>query len=256
VASKDSKGNSIYTFVSKNVRYGQYYILVDAGAFVDKTAEQIAQHVQVSAAKTVWPLSIIDDSFDGCITLNSQKPKRGAVDVATTTDVVISFCSERLAPGVGVITIGDQDTSRVLGVNYFQYQVTKDMINGKTLTIHVTGLRENTTYSIIIPNGAIEDEAGNPYAGITDANLWFFTTGDFTAPVVSVPAVSVLNDGTGALVPITISKAGIVYLAPDAVEATSVALANAVVQGKAVTATLAAAGSVNVSVKGLAAGTY
>jgi len=124
------------------------------------------------------------------------------------------------------------------------------------LTIPVVGLSENTTYSIIIPYGAVTDEAGNPFIGITDANLWIFTTGDFTDPIVSVPVTTVLNDGTGAPIAITSNEAGLVYLAESGVPATAAGLLAAIAQNKAVVATLAAPGSVSVSAEGLVPGTY
>nr|MBP7316201.1 T9SS type A sorting domain-containing protein [Chitinophagaceae bacterium] len=202
-----------------------------------------------------WTLIVKDPEFVNCY--NIIAPKRAATGVELETTVIIDFCDERIVPGEnGIVTIADQSQDRVLGVNYFEYPVTAEMINGNTLSIDVTGLQELTTYSIIIPFGAIEDEGGNPFVGITDANLWIFTTGDFTDPIVSVEAVTVMNDGTGEPVAITSSEAGKVYLAREDVNPTATALNAAVSADKAVTATLTAAGTVEVDVEGLLVGNY
>jgi hypothetical protein len=247
-------GNTVYTYAPKNVRFGEYYILIDAGAFVDNSAAPAGKSCAGISDPTEWTLSVIDPEFVNCY--NIIAPLRATQNVPLTTKVEISFCDERIAAGVGAVTIGDQSIDRILGVNYFEYPVTAGMISGNKLTINVSGLKENTTYSIIIPQGAITDEAGNPFIGITDANLWIFTTGDFTNPVVSVAAVTVMNDGTGAPVAITSSEAGIVYLAKDDVAANAAALLAAIAQNKAVAATLTAPGAISVSVEGLVPGTY
>jgi hypothetical protein len=248
-------GNMEYTYAPKKILFGHYYILIDAGAFVDNSAAPIAKACPGISSKTAWPLAIVDPSFVNCYHIIA--PLRATQNVPLTTTVVIDFCDERIAAGVGAVTIGDQSVNRVLGVNYFEYPVTASMISGNKLSIPVTGLKENTTYSIIIPQGAITDEAGNPFIGITDANLWIFTTGDFTNPVVTVPAVTVMNDGTAAPVAITSSEAGTVYLAKDDVAANAASLLEAIAIDKAVAATVTTGGvAVNVSVEGLVPGTY
>jgi len=65
-----------------------------------------------------------------------------------------------------------------------------------------------------------------------------------------------MNDGTGEPVAITSSEAGKVYLAREDVNPTATALNAAVSADKAVTATLTAAGTVEVDVEGLLVGNY
>jgi hypothetical protein len=256
--SKDltaSVGKTVYTFSPKKVKFGQYYIKIDAGAFVDSTAAPAGQACPGISAKTDWPLAIVDPEFVNCY--NIIAPLRAAINVPVKTDVVIDFCQERIAAGTEKVTIGDQSVTRVLGVTYFEYAVTKDMISGNKLTIPVSGLKENTTYSIIIPQGAVLDEAGNTFIGITDANRWIFTTGDFTDPGVTVAAVTVMNDGTGAPVSITSTEAGTVYLAKDEVTAKPADLLAAIALKKAVAAPVITGNvAVTVSVQGLLPGTY
>lgn len=248
-------GNTVYTYEPTNVRYGDYYVLIDAGAFVDETAAPVGKSCAGISDPTEFTFSVNDNEFVDCYHIIA--PLRATTNVPLSTTVVINFCDERIAPGVGSVTIADQSVEQVENVNYFYYPVTTAMIDGNTLSIPVTGLRENTTYSIIIPYGAITDEAGNPFIGITDANLWIFTTGDFTNPTVSVNAVTVYNDGRAdnPVVTITSSEAGTVYLAKEGVTASEAALA-AAVGTKAAVAILVEAGSVNIDVEGLEAGNY
>jgi hypothetical protein len=48
---------------------------------------------------------------------------------------------------------------------------------------HGVSLTDGTAYSVTITNNAIENAAGEKFAGIA-AGAWTFTTGDYTAPVV------------------------------------------------------------------------
>ncbi len=249
--------NSVYTYAPENVRFGEYYILIDSGAFVDNAAAEVGKACPGIQDKEGWPLSIVDGVFITC--WNIIAPQRADRDVPVATTIVIDFCDERIKPGSKAdrfLTVGDQSEERIEGVNYFNYLITDDMIEGNKLSVDVEGLSENTTYSIIIAPGAITDEAGNEFIGITDANMWIFTTGDFSVPEVTVDAVTVINV-EGNSVDITSSELGLVYLAKEDVPANAAALLAAISQDKAVVATVTTAGTaVTVSVEGLEPGTY
>jgi len=256
---KAASDNSVYTYAPKEVRFGEYYILIDAGAFVDESAAEVGQECPGIQDKEEWPLSIVDGIFVTCWNIIAPQRIPAGVDIPVNTTIVIDFCDERIKPGTKAdrfLTVGDQSENRVEGVNYFNYLITEDMIEGNKLSVDVSGLKENTLYSIILAPGAITDEAGNEFIGITDANLWVFKTGDFSVPVVTVDAVTVMNI-KGNSVAITSSELGTVYLAKDDVPANAAALLAAIAQDKAVAATVATAGSpVSVSVEGLKPGTY
>jgi hypothetical protein len=181
-------------------------------------------------------------------------PYRGEQNVQTTTTISAVFCSERIKAGTGFVTIGDQSPNQVEGVNFWKFGPSDFIIEGSKLTINVTGLKENTTYSIIIAPGAIVDEAGNLFAGIIDANKWWFTTGDFTKPVVTVGSESVNN--VNGKVNVSSNELGKVYIA-SGTYTTEAAIKAAIAQGKAKEANVVAANqAVEFSTAGLVAGTY
>jgi hypothetical protein len=123
-------------------------------------------------------------------------------------------------------------------------------------TIFLLNPTSGSIFTNFSDNGLRFGESGNLFSGNTEAGNRIFTTDDFTSPVVFVSVTTVLNDGTGAPIAITSSEAGVVYLAKDDIAANASALLAAIAQNKAVVATLAAPGSVNVSAEGLVPGTY
>jgi hypothetical protein len=251
VSKFTAASDSVYTYETENVRFGEYYVLMDAGSFVDNGAiEGFRQSVAIE--KGDWSLVVSDTEFDCAGEI--VYPTRGLTNVPLDTTIVISFCGERILVGTKperFVTIADQSVEE----DYIYYSVVDSMIDGDKLSIAVSGLKENTTYSIIIAPGAITDEAGNEFVGIIDANTWFFTTGDFSVPVVTVTPDTVYNNAAGK-VTITSTEAGFVYFAQEDVPATQQALLAAVQNDLAVAATIAANGSAELSTKGLKVGNY
>ncbi len=59
--------------------------------------------------------------------------------------------------------------------------ITAAMISGKDVTVTYTtanGLDKNTRYYVLVDGLAIEDNAGNKFAGVSDVSAWTFKTGD------------------------------------------------------------------------------
>ncbi|MGF7139598.1 Ig-like domain-containing protein [Roseimarinus sediminis] len=248
-----TSNDSVFTYTTNDLYFGTFYVLIDAGAFVDATAAPVASDYAGVTETTTWVIEVVDSVFDPCYTIIS--PVDGTVDVATTTELVIEFCAERIKPGNNAkITVSRQSN---MSQDFIDFVITSDMISADmmTLTVPVTGLDEKTTYSVTLAPGAIVDEAGNAFSGIIDANTWNFTTIDATAPVVTVTAGTVSNlDGEATM---TRDEAGIVYLVHADVPATKAAITAAIADDKAVAGVVeTAGGSVVVSVEGLVAGNY
>lgn len=197
-----------------------------------------------------------DNEFTTC--WNIISPQRADSDVSLNPTISIDFCGENIKPGTKTdrfLTISDQSLERIEGVNFFVYKITESMINGSTLSVNIEGLKDNTTYSINIAAGAITDLAGNEFAGFADANMWIFTTGDFSVPVVTVDPITVNNVDDN--VAITSNEIGVVYLAKNDIPSNIVALLTAVSQGKAVAANVLLPDiPTYVSTEGLEPGTY
>ncbi|NES68515.1 MAG: hypothetical protein F6K24_26420, partial [Okeania sp. SIO2D1] len=107
-------------------------------------------------------------------TATNFTPADNAADIAIAADLVIDF-DENIQAGTGNIVIKQfSDNSTIITIDVTSGQVT---ISNNILTINPTAdLAEGTEYYVEIAAGAIEDTAGNNYAGITDNSTWNFTT--------------------------------------------------------------------------------
>lgn len=105
-------------------------------------------------------------------TLSSSSPSDDATSVGVADNIVLTF-NENIAAGTGNIVISDgASDTRTIPVGDAQVS-----ISGATLTINPTAnLAYSTVYNVRIDATAIEDVAGNAYAGIADATTLNFTT--------------------------------------------------------------------------------
>lgn len=119
-------------------------------------------------------------------TLSSTDPADMASDVPTVQNLTFTF-NEDVQAGSGVIDLrtADPDAS----VETFDVATLPiDAFDGRTLTLAPTNpLTPGVEYSVVIPLGAIEDLAGNSFAGIPalpDVDAFTFTT-DNTPPALT-----------------------------------------------------------------------
>lgn len=117
-------------------------------------------------------------------TVSSFSPLDGATGITTTANLVVTF-GESVAVQTGNVAIkrsSDNTTFETIPINGGLVTGTGTAI----ITINPSGtLAEQTGYYVQIDATAIDDLAGNSYAGIADTTTWNFTVGDFTAPFVS-----------------------------------------------------------------------
>lgn len=100
-------------------------------------------------------------------------PVAGATDVPTNTALSLVF-DEPVQKATGTITIRNtSDNSIFQTLNITDNAVT---VSGNTLSFNLSGLAANTNYAVEISSGALEDIAGNDFAGF-GSNSWTFTTG-------------------------------------------------------------------------------
>ncbi len=107
-------------------------------------------------------------------TATSFTPADNTTDIAIGEDLVIEF-NENIQAGTGNIVIKQlSDNSTVETIDVASSQVS---LSNDTVTIDPTAdLAEGTEYYVEIDAGAIEDTAGNDYAGISGNSSWNFTT--------------------------------------------------------------------------------
>jgi methionine-rich copper-binding protein CopC len=166
----------------------EYFVLIDAGAvrsllgadFIGITDP--AAFSFTTAAAPPLPL-----------TLASTTPANGAVDVAASTNLVLTF-SEDVRVGTGNVSIYEADGSLFEVISVTGGQV---MSSGPAVTIDPGGtLRGTTVYYVLITAGAFESLAGAAFAGISDPTAFRFTTENTFSLVSLAPA----DDATGVSV--------------------------------------------------------
>lgn len=97
-------------------------------------------------------------------------------NVSPTTQLVAKF-SEDVQLGSGDITILNLDSLAETVITLPDAQVSIDPIDASILMIEPTvALLENTRYAVCIDSTAVDDLAGNSFAGVLDPTIWTFTT--------------------------------------------------------------------------------
>jgi hypothetical protein len=133
-----------------------------------------------------WTFQIVDTTFDISCGIDYW-PADGDSGIVSDPVLTIDFC-EIVVPGCyagaelhlyELLTTGGNS-------EIYSTEITADMISadGKTVSVPVDGLIDYTSYIVEIDEGAVCDEAGNPFKGISDPTEWNFTTGDNTPPEV------------------------------------------------------------------------
>jgi methionine-rich copper-binding protein CopC len=169
--------------------FGEYTVTIPAGAVVDENGNKFAGFT--------WNFAIIDNIAPNMDCLTIVNPKDGATGILANVNLVMEFC-ERMAAGNQNMLVKVYEILEVqgqLGQNslFYSTPVTTAMVSLTTVTIPLTGLKDNTSYIVLIDNGAITDEAGNAFGGIYDPTVWNFTTGDNTAPTVVLEPAGATN---------------------------------------------------------------
>lgn len=118
---------------------------------------------------------------------------------ASDSDLCVAFNREILA-GSGDIVIddgaGDKRTVPVTDSSVG--------IAGMTMTIHLAGLLDDSTYKVTFGEGVVKDAEGNPSPAVADDSLQFSTAGivDTTAPTLlsSIPEDDAINFGGSSVI--------------------------------------------------------
>ncbi|WP_025763006.1 ExeM/NucH family extracellular endonuclease [Dyadobacter tibetensis] len=100
-------------------------------------------------------------------------PAANATNVSITTDLKVVFSEPINKGGNGNITLykPSNSSSQVIPINDASV-----VLSGSQLTISGVTLDYAETYYVLIDEGAVEDMAGNYFAGVQDDTTWRFTT--------------------------------------------------------------------------------
>lgn len=173
----------------------EYYFLIDATAIDDSSGNSFAG----ITATTTWRFTTADVDSP---TVSLLSPADNATGVASSTNFIITF-DEDIATSTGNISLyTTADDTLVEAIDIASAQVTA---SGTTaLVINPTSdLADGTEYYIIIDATAIDDTAGNSFAGISVSTTWSFTSLDTVSPVISSPLPS--GEQSAGVVSVTLS---------------------------------------------------
>ncbi len=164
----------------------EYYVLIDAGAIEDLSGNPFAG----ISDPTTWSFTT-----DTVPTVSVLTPADNAVDFTRINDnyeIHITF-DQSVAAGTGNITlhkVSDDSVVETFDVTN-PAAVSFDGIDMYLFSAII--LDYNTEYYFLVPDGTVEDENGNAFAGISDPTTWSFTTGP--TPTVVLDDTFVTGDG-------------------------------------------------------------
>ncbi|MEG4838228.1 Ig-like domain-containing protein, partial [Microcoleus sp. B9-D4] len=144
-----------------------YYVEIAAAAIKDLAGNNYAG----TTGATTWNFTTVADTTAPTA---SFTPADNATNIAVAANLVVTL-NEVVKKGTGNIVIKKvSDNSVVETIAVTGSNVT---VSGSQLTINPTAdLVHDTKYYVEITSGAIQDLAGNNYAGITGNNTWDFQT--------------------------------------------------------------------------------
>lgn len=164
-----------------------YYVEINAGAIQDIVGNNYAG----ITGNNTWTFTSLDNILP---TLTALSPANNSINILANTNLVMTF-SENVKKGAsGSISIKRiSDNSVIENINITNTIVTA---SNNTITINpANDLPFITAVYVEVTNGAIQDMAGNNYAGFTGNADWKFTTANETTPP-TVVTFSPANNNT------------------------------------------------------------
>jgi len=153
----------------------EYYVLIDAGAFVDGIGNEFAGIIS-----TIYWTFTSDDIIKP--TMSSVLPFNGSIDISVSANLQITF-SEPVFENIGNITIVDDDSGLDKEVINVQGPYVSVLSNVVTIDPFFD-LDGSTNYHIIVDESSFKDESDNYFSGILGENDWTFITEDISVPEV------------------------------------------------------------------------
>ncbi|WP_449602705.1 Ig-like domain-containing protein [Paenibacillus sp. Marseille-Q9583] len=208
ISTSDTKkvtisGNKVTINPAKNMENNKYYyVTMDSGAFQDTfnndyvgmvTSVQYINNVLMEMGTAPWYFKTGAPADTLAPTVVGLTPANDAKDVPVNTNLVLAFSENVKVTGKTIKILNKADDSVIETIT--ASDPTKVTVSGSKITIKpAADLAYGTGYYVQIEAGAVQDIAGNSYAGITDKTKWNFTTvaPDETAPTVTslAPAIN------------------------------------------------------------------
>ncbi|MSO15197.1 MAG: hypothetical protein EXQ61_02630 [Ilumatobacteraceae bacterium] len=145
-----------------------YYVLIDAGAFVDAAANGYAGISSTTA------LNFVSAADTTAPTLSSSTPADNATGVATASNISLVFSENVTAVSGKNIVIKKSDDTTVETISVTDGG--RISVSGSTVTIDPTAaFQYSSSYYVLIDAGAFRDSASNAYAGISSSTALNFS---------------------------------------------------------------------------------
>ncbi|NBB26667.1 hypothetical protein GVM20_16170, partial [Porphyrobacter sp. SLTP] len=161
------------------------------------------------AGTSAYDFATVPPADTAAPTITTFSPTDGAVNVAVGSNVVVSF-SEAIRRGSGTVEIRSGSATGPVVEAFNVASSNRIAISGATLTIDPTSaLAQGTTYFVVINPGAIEDLAGNDFAGTSTYDFATVPPADTAAPTITTfsPTDGAVNVAVGSNVVVTFSEA-------------------------------------------------
>ncbi|WP_313600179.1 YDG domain-containing protein [Epilithonimonas vandammei] len=188
-------------YIAKNTSSNSDYSFSDVSALSGKTVYLKFRASANSAylkTITITTTATVDTTPP---TVSSLSPADNDTNVAIDANLSMTF-NENVKKGTGDIYILRSSDNAV--IQWIDVASSYVSVSNATVTVNPpVDLANSTGYNIRVDSGAIQDTAGNNYAGITDATTWNFTTAALAAPVITSSLTKSTQYGTADTYEIT-----------------------------------------------------
>ncbi len=121
------------------------------------------------------------------------------VEDNVTVGLELTF-NEEVVAGTGDLVVrlaSNNQAERTVAASSENISITEGDTEGTwVMTVLFEGLPSSVNYYVVVPNGYVEDLAGNDYVSdFVDTNDWTITSNDFVAPTVAVSIVPAASPG-------------------------------------------------------------
>ena len=163
-----------------------HYVLIDNGAFVDGDGTAFTG---ISNGRQ-WTFT----TAGAAAQVTSKYPETGTQINTTSVKLQLNY-NKKVYPGTGNIELYQADGTRLVSIPVSSSQVTGGGTSTITIDPKVT-LKNNTSYYVLVPDGAFRDQDNISIAGYTNANGWRFSVTPAVTPI-TVTSLSPSNGSTG-----------------------------------------------------------
>lgn len=160
-----------------------YYIQMASGVIVDTSDNPYAG----ISDETTWNFTTADETDP---TVSVLSPLNGASGVVVDPTLSIEF-SENIVAGTGNIVLYKSDDTEIESFDIESDVTIEGAIVSFTPSEDLSG---GTSYYVLVEATAIDDSAGNSFAGIASSETWSFTTVSTASRRRSVSTLSVISD--------------------------------------------------------------